>query len=55
MPTIEMLKQIAELFHVSTDYLLGVEQVHHTLDIEGLTNEEIFFLEMGIQLLKRKR
>lgn len=34
-PSIEMLVRIADLFRVSTDYLLGREQLTH-LDVTGL-------------------
>lgn len=34
-PSVEMLVRIAALFHVSTDYLLGLEQVP-LLDVGGL-------------------
>lgn len=34
-PSVEMLVRIAALFHVSTDYLLGLEQVPR-LDVGGL-------------------
>lgn len=37
LPSFETLLRIARVFHVSTDYLLGVESVGHTLDAKDLT------------------
>ncbi|MDO4863791.1 MAG: helix-turn-helix transcriptional regulator [Ruminococcus sp.] len=42
-PSIDMLIRIAETFSVSTDYLLGLND-KPTLDVEGLTNEQILHL-----------
>lgn len=42
-PSIDMLRRIAETFSVSTDYLLGLSD-KPTLDVEGLTNEQILHL-----------
>lgn len=42
-PSIDMLRRIAETFSVSTDYLLGISD-KPTLDVEGLTNEQILHL-----------
>ena len=39
-PSVDMLRRIAETFSVSTDYLLGLND-KPTLDVEGLTNEQI--------------
>ncbi len=42
-PSIDMLIRIAETFSVSADYLLGLSD-KPTLDVEGLTNEQILHL-----------
>ena len=42
-PSIDMLRRIAETFSVSADYLLGLSD-KLTLDVEGLTNEQILHL-----------
>jgi transcriptional regulator with XRE-family HTH domain len=42
-PSIDMLRRIAETFSVSADYLLGLSD-KPTLDVEGLTNEQILHL-----------
>ncbi len=44
MPSVEMLVKIAELFHVSTDYLLGREENAvdgvSCIDVTGLTTQQ---------------
>ena len=42
-PSIDMLIRIAETFSVSAGYLLGLSD-KPTLDVEGLTNEQILHL-----------
>lgn len=39
-PSIEMLKRIAQVFSVSTDYLLGLEDCEH-IDVSGLPPEVV--------------
>lgn len=46
-PSVDMLRRIAETFSVSTDYLLGLND-KPTLDVEGLTNEQILHLRAVI-------
>ena len=38
-PSPEVLKKFSSVFHVTSDYLLGIERTK-TLDISGLDNEE---------------
>lgn len=40
MPSIEMLIKIAEIFGVTTDFLLGLSE-KHTLNTDGLTELQI--------------
>ena len=40
IPSTPMLVELSKLFHVSTDYLLGLEQTS-TLDISNLNEKEI--------------
>ncbi len=44
MPSVEMLKKIATVYSVTTDYLLGLSD-KITIDVEGLSNEEILHLQ----------
>lgn len=50
-PSIDMLVRIAKTFSVGTDYLLGLSD-KPTLDVEGLTNEQILHLRNIINDLK---
>ncbi len=46
-PSIEMLIKIAALFHVSTDYLLGLDNREYLL-ISGLTTEQRTHIQLII-------
>lgn len=54
-PSPAILRDLAKTLHVSADYLLGIEKSTQTLDISGLTAEEIQFLHFAVRLLKQKR
>lgn len=53
-PSPEVLIKLASIFHVSTDYLLGIEK-KQTLDISGLNDEEIQLIQNMIDVLKKNR
>lgn len=53
-PSPEILVKIANVFHVSTDYLLGRESKAQTLDVTDLTDEDIALLNSMIKHLRRK-
>lgn len=53
-PSPEMLVKIAGAFHVTTDYLLGLESKRQTLDITDLSYEDVSFLQSAVELLRRK-
>ena len=46
-PSPEVLFKLASIFHVSTDYLLGIDHTN-TLDLTGLTEEDIVVLKQLI-------
>ncbi len=52
-PSPEMLIKLANIFHVSTDFLLGIEK-QQTLDISGLDEEDIHLLHHTISVLRNK-
>ncbi len=53
VPSPEVLKKIAAVFHVSTDYLLGVEKAP-SLDVSGLESEDIVMIKSMADYLRRK-
>lgn len=53
-PSPEVLVKLSNVFHVSTDYLLGIEGKKQTIDVTDLTDEDIRFLESAIELLRKK-
>lgn len=53
-PSPEILVKLAKVFHVSVDYLLGIEEKSQTLDLSGLTDEDIQMLENTAALLRKK-
>ena len=50
-PSIDMLIKISRIFSVSTDYILGFSN-EHTLDVSGLTNEQILHIQNVLNDLK---
>lgn len=54
-PSPEVLIKLAAIFNVTTDYLLGIDKKHtQTLDVSGLTDDDVQFLRLAIELLKKK-
>ena len=53
LPSYDILIHISRIFHVSTDYLLGLER-RQEIDLSGLTEEEITALLQLIHAMKRK-
>ncbi len=53
-PSPEILIKLANIFHVSTDYLLGIEDKKQTIDVTDLSDEDIRFLESAVELLRKK-
>ncbi len=52
-PSYEVLIHLAGLFHVSTDYLLGLRQ-RTELDVSGLNDVEIETIAQLVQLLRTR-
>lgn len=53
MPSIEMLVRMAKLFHVTTDYLLGLENTPR-LSVDGLPENVVAHLSQLIEDYRQK-
>ena len=51
MPSPPSLVELARLFSVSTDYLLGVEK-HNTVNVAGLTERDVALLAQLVERLR---
>ncbi len=52
-PSPEVLIKLASVFHVTTDYLLGISK-EKSVDITGLNEEDEKVVRMMVDLLRRK-
>lgn len=52
-PSPEVLAKMSYVFHVSTDYLLGIER-GRTIDVSGLDEEDIKAVQHVVERLKCK-
>lgn len=52
-PSPEVLVKLSAVFHVSSDYLLGIEK-NNFLDVTGLETDDIAVLNSMISLLRKK-
>ena len=53
-PTTQYIVALSKLFHVSADYLLGLE-ITHTIVLDGYSNEEIEVLYSLIRYFDRDK
>lgn len=51
-PSPEMLVKLASVFHVSTDFLLGIETAERTLDVSGLSEENVQLIQRLVDALR---
>lgn len=52
-PSPDVLIQLADIFHVTTDYLLGIDH-KRMIDVSDLSDEDMRFLLITIETLRRK-
>ncbi len=52
-PSYDVLVQLAHIFHVSTDYLLGMTDKRN-IDVTGLGDEEIELISQLVEKLRQK-
>lgn len=53
VPSPAVLVKLATAFHVSTDYLLGIDHIRR-LDVSGLTEDDIKVVSLMIDTLRQK-
>lgn len=53
-PSADILLQVADVFHVSVDFLLGREKKKQTIDLSGLPDKDIEFVRDVVQFLRGK-
>jgi len=52
-PSPEMLMKLAAIFHVSTDFLLGIQK-QDTIDLSGLSAEDRMLVRTMVDTLRKK-
>lgn len=53
-PSYDALIKLARIFHVSTDYLLGMTDKRN-IDVTGLSDDEIEVVSQLVEMLRRKK
>ena len=54
MPSVEIIIKLSAVFHVSTDYLMGISPCK-SLNIDGLSEEDISIVSQLVDLLRKKQ
>lgn len=52
-PSYDVLVKLARIFHVSIDYLLGMDE-NRNIDVNGLSNEEIEIISQLVEMFRQK-
>lgn len=52
-PSYDVFVKLSRLFHVSTDYLLGITD-HRNIDVTGLNDNEIELVSQLVDMLRNK-
>ena len=53
-PSYDVLIKLAQIFHVSTDYLLGMTDKRN-IDVTGLNDNEIELISQLVDVVRRKK
>lgn len=53
-PSPEILIKLSGIFHVTADYLLGIEH-RHTIDVSNLSSDELAVIEQMIKVLETRK
>lgn len=53
-PSYDVLVRLAHIFHVSTDYLLGMTDKRN-VDVTGLSDDEIEVVSQLVEMLRKKK
>lgn len=53
-PSYDVLVKLARIFHVSTDYLLGITNTRN-IDVTGLNDNEIELVSQLVDMLRSKK
>ena len=53
-PSYDVLVKLARIFHVSTDYLLGITD-ERNIDVTGLSDNEIELVSQLVDMLRNKK
>ena len=53
IPSPDVLSKLASIFHVSSDYLIGIES-RQSIDVTGLTEEDIAIVTALVNRLREK-
>lgn len=52
-PSPDVLIQLADIFHVTTDYLLGINH-KKMIDVSDLSDDDLHFLLQTIEILRKR-
>ena len=53
VPSTQLLVQLAQLFRISTDHLLGLHQ-SATICVDGLTDDDVHFVHSVVEYMREK-
>ena len=54
-PSLEIIVKLAKVFHVSTDYLLGIAESNKIINLDDFTDEEFWAVQHLIEVLRKDR